>query len=180
MLFSRTKTIHFLLIAFVLLLCNLSFGQSYIGYLKKETNLIDRNKTVIEVIKKGEAVFIHSLPLSSEFYLVNHINTNNEGFVSAKNIYHLEEVIEDTAASFSKISLSDKKYPIIRIRNSTHSNLKIKINCINYEIESKNEILIPLEKGTFTYVVTGANMHPHYGKEALEEFKMYDWDFYIE
>jgi hypothetical protein len=172
--------IVFVLSALAISLNNSLLAQSYIGYLKKETTLTDSNMVAIKVLRRGDAVFIHSKPANAEFYHINHINTNNEGLVPSKNVYFIEEVIEDSSSTFATVKSSDKKDPIIHVKNSTNAPLKIKIENKNHVIEPKKEAFIHIKKGIHYYTVTGADMHPHYNKESFEEFKMYEWDFYLE
>lgn len=169
-----------LLIVTCILMYTTCHSQAYLGYVKKEVSLLDSNNVEIEKIKRGEMVFIHSAPKKASTYHVNRISTNAEGMVPAKNVYLLEEAIENTQSAFNSIKSSDKKDPIIKVHNSTHAVIKLRIDNKKYEIQPKEDAMISLTKGKYNYVVTSADMLPHYGRETLDEFYMYEWEFYIE
>ncbi len=154
------------------------FSQSYMGYTRKATSLFDSTHTQLELIEKGEAVFIFSKEKNSKHYFINHIRTNKEGFILKKEVIVTEKALDITEHNFSTIKESEEKEPIISVKNSLNETLTLKINSIKYEIAPKESQIIRLKQGRFTFVVTSPGMLPHYGREIMEEFKRYEWDFY--
>jgi len=153
--------------------------QSYLGYVNVSTELIDTNNTQIKHIPKGEAVFIVSLETQHGNYNVVHIKSNKEGFVSRKNVT-IERVIPQTESNvFSSVKTSDVKDPILKIHNSSKFPLIIKIDNVFYEINGKEKKAIHLKKGRHYYRVSSPYMEPYYGTETLDDFHLYEWEFYI-
>ena len=166
---------------FFLVLFNLNgYTQSFMGYVKHETPLLDSNNVVIEVIKRGESVFVFSKDPKSTTSHVNHIRTNKDGNLPQKSIYILEEAIETGDMVFSSIKDSDKKDPIIRVSNDMKETIKLSIDGKKHVIHAKQKIDIVLKAGRHSYVVTAAEIHPHFGKETVVDFKVYEWEFYSE
>lgn len=156
-----------------------SNAQSYIGYLKRECALMDSKNKEVGRLKKGEGVFIFPNSLENDECLVNHILTNREGYISTNNIHIVHQVKESSDAGFAVKEL-EQKNPIIRIHNDSRTSMRFRINGSSHEILPKEEKNIPIKKGIYTFIVTAPNVDPHYGRESLEEYKMYEWEFYID
>jgi hypothetical protein len=165
----------------ILILFSLNgYTQSFMGYVKRETPLLDSNNAVIEVIKRGEIVFVFSKDPKATTLHVNHVRTNKDGNLPQKSIYILEEAVESGDMVFSSIKKSDQKDPIIKIHNSSNQDMRLSIDGKKHHINSKHTLEVSLKAGRHNYVVTAADMHPHFGKETVEEFKMYEWEFYLD
>lgn len=156
-----------------------SHAQSYIGYLKRECVLLDHNKNEIGRLNKGEGVFIFPVKIENDVCYVNHILTNREGYISKKNIHIVHEVKESADAGFA-VKESEEKNPIVRIRNGSKVPMRLRINGSSHEILPREEKNIPIKKGIYTFIVTAPDVEPHYGRESLDEYKMYEWEFYID
>jgi hypothetical protein len=156
-----------------------SFCQSYLGYVNNGCELIDTNNRQIKHIPKGDAVFIISLDLQFGHYNVVHIKSSKEGFLPRKNII-IERVIPQTESNvFNSIKKSDIKNPILKIMNSSKYAMILKIDNNFYEINPKEKKAIHLTKGRHYYRVSSPYMEPYYGTEILDEFHLYEWEFYI-
>lgn len=164
---------------FFLFLSSHSFCQSYLGYVNTGSELIDSNNRQIKHIPKGDAVFIISLDIQFGHYNVVHIKSSKEGFLPRKNIL-IERVIPQTESNvFNSIKKSDVKDPILKVMNGSKYGLILKIDNIFYEINPKEKKAIHLTKGRHYYRVSSPYMEPYYGTETLDEFHLYEWEFYI-
>ena len=158
------------------LLCQ---AQSYIGYLKRECLLEDGNHNIIGKLKKGEGVFIFPNHHHDNTYYVNHILTNREGYIPKKHIHIVHEVKESGEAGFS-VKESDQRNPIMKIRNGSKIPMRMSIDGTCHDILPKEEKNISVKRGVYRLIVTAPDVEPHYGRENLEEYKMYEWEFYID
>jgi hypothetical protein len=164
---------------FILFLTFQTYCQSYLGYVNTTSELIDTNNRQIKHIPKGDAVFIISLDLQFGHYNVVHINSSKEGFLPRKNII-IERVIPQTESNvFNSIKKSEIKDPILKIFNSSKYAMILKIDNIFYEINAKEKKAIHLTKGRHYYRVSSPYMEPYYGTETLDDFHLYEWEFYI-
>jgi hypothetical protein len=140
---------------------------------------MDNQNKEIAKLNKGEGVFIYPYNLNNEHYYVNHILTNREGYVPKKHLHVVHEVMESAEGDFL-VKESEQKSPIIRIRNDSKLSMRLRINGSSHEILPREEKDISIKKGIYTFIVTAPDVQPHYGRESLEEYKMYEWEFYID
>ena len=164
---------------FTLLFTLPAFCQSYLGYVNVGCELIDTNYREIKHIPKGDAVFIISLDIQFGHYNIVHINSSKEGFLPRRNVI-IERVIPQTESNvFNAIKKSEIKNPILKIMNSSKYAMILKIDNMFYEINAKEKKAIHLTKGRHYYRVSSPYMEPYYGTEILDEFHLYEWEFYI-
>ncbi len=157
----------------------LSHSQSYLGYATQHVDLIDSNYTTIKTVAKGDALFVISLDVQQGHYNVIHIKSNKEGFIPRKNVA-LERVVPQIEENiFSSIKQSDVKDPIIKVYNNSKMALTIKLNNTFYEINPKDRTTIHLKAGRYYFRVSNPDMDPYYGSEVLDDYKLYEWEFYI-
>ncbi len=171
---------HFLIsITFFLAFLTNAFGQSYLGYIGKSTELIDTNRAIIKHLPKGDAVFLTSLELQEGHYNIVHIKSNKEGFIPRKDVV-IERVIPQTEGNvFTSIKTSDVKDPIIKVFNNSKYGMTVKINSVLYELQPKEKRTIHLKNGRLYYRVSCQYIEPYYGTELIENFHLYEWEFYI-
>jgi hypothetical protein len=171
---------HFLILhTFFLAFLTNAFGQSYLGYISKATELIDTNRTIVKHLPKGDAVFLISLELQEGYYNIVHIKSNKEGFIPRKDVV-IERVIPQTEGNvFTSIKTSDVKDPIIKVFNNSKYAMTVKINDVLYELQAKEKRAIHLKNGRLYYRVSSQYIEPYYGTEIIENFHLYEWEFYI-
>jgi hypothetical protein len=173
------KASYFLVFLFLLFLHLSSYSQSYLGYSTQNTELIDSVYNTIRTVGKGDALFIISLEAQHGHYNVIHIKSNKEGFIPRKNVV-LERVVPQTEDNiFSSIKKSEVKDPIIKIHNASKLALTIKLNNTLYEVNPKDRTTIHLKAGKYYFRVSNPDIAPYYGTEDLDEYKLYEWEFYI-
>lgn len=160
-------------------LLNALYAQSYLGYANQQTDLIDTLNRPIRSITKGDALFVISLDAQFGHYNVVHIKSNKEGFIPRKCI-SLERVVPQTEDNiFSSIKTSEVKDPVIKIFNSSRIPISVKLNNTIYDINPKERTTIHLKAGKYYYRVSNPAIEPYYGSEEVDEYKLYEWEFYI-
>ena len=173
------KPLHFFFCLFFLFLPLTHFSQSYLGYSTQHTELIDSTYATIRTVAKGDGLFIISLEAQHGYYSVIHIKSNKEGFIPRKNVV-LERVVPQVEENiFSSIKQSDVRDPIIKISNTSKIAMTVKLNNTLYEIQPKEKRTIHLKTGKYYFRVSTPDIAPYYGSEELDEFKLYEWEFYI-
>lgn len=168
--------VHILIFITAHTLCN---AQSYLAYANESMDLIDTNYATIKHIPKGDALFLVSLENAHGYYNVIHIKSNKEGFVPRKHI-QIERVIPQIEENiFTSVQTSDAKDPILKVYNNSKMPMILKINNVHYDVAPKERKNIHLKKGRFYYRVSTSNVEPYYGTETLDDFRLYEWEFYI-
>lgn len=170
-----------ILFAFLLFFLSVTFAfsQSYLGYSILNTDLIDTTYKPIKHITKGDALFVISLEAQQGHYNVIHIKSNTEGFIPRKNVM-LERVVPQTEENlFSTIKQSEVRDPIVKVFNNSKAGMTVKLNDTLYEIRPKEKTTIHLKPGKYYYRISTADINPYYGTEILDEYKLYEWEFYI-
>lgn len=158
---------------------NIAYPQSYLGYVNHPTELIDTLYKPIRSVSKGDALFVISLDSQFGHYNVVHIKSNKEGFIPRKHV-SLERVVPQTEDNiFSSIKKSEVRDPVIKIFNSSRIPISVKLNNTIYDISPKERTTIHLKAGRYYYRVSNPEIEPYYGSEELDEYKLYEWEFYI-
>ena len=156
-----------------------STAQSYLGYSNQISELVDTNYRSIRNIAKGDALFLISIETQQGYYNVIHIKSNKEGFILRKHV-QIERVVPQVEENiFTSINKSEVKDPIIKVKNSSKQVLTIKLNNNLFEIAPKEKRTIHLNPGKYYYRVSSQDIQPYYGEESLDNFHLYEWEFYI-
>ena len=168
------------LFSIILLFFSLSvYSQSYLGYSNQISDLVDTNYTSIKHIAKGDALFLITIENQVGYYNVIHIKSNKEGFSPRKHV-QIERVVPQTEKNiFTSVIKSEVKDPIVKVRNSSKQVLILKLNNSIIEIAPKEKRTLHLNQGKYYYRVSSQDIEPYYGVENIDNFHLYEWDFYI-
>jgi hypothetical protein len=155
------------------------WAKTYLAYAKQPIAMVDSNHAPIKHIEKGDALYV----LSDKHYhgqlRVVHVKTHSEGFIPAHEVL-IEKEISFMELMSGNFTHSEVQNPELVIRNSTHADMMIKIGEHEYALKPHEIKSIHLSKGKYYYRVIIPEIEHYYGIEVLDEYKRYDWDFYVE
>lgn len=166
---------------FALLLTNsgLLWAQTYLAYTKQPLAMVDSSRSPIKHLEKGDALYVLTDKHYHGHVKAVHVKTHHEGFIPAHDVVIEKEIpfMQSMSSNFTK---SEVQNPEVVIRNSSHAPMTIKLGEHEYDIKSKESKSLHLPKGKYYYRVTAPDLDHYYGVEILDEFKRYDWDFYVD
>ncbi len=170
------KTLQFL---FLLCSSHLLWGQTYLAYAKQSVIMVDSNRARVRHIEKGDAFYLLSDKKYHGYFRVVQIKTHQEGFVSARKVI-VEGEIPLTQVGTGNYTISEVQNPELVIRNGTHALMTVKIGEHEYDVPPHQTKAMHLSKGKYYYRVMVPEIDHYYGVEVLEEYKRYEWEFYLD
>ena len=153
------------------------FSQTHLGHSKHSTILQDSLSSSLINIEKGDALFIESDKPTNGLYKVVHLQTEKVGYMKAEDVKFDKKF--DTESTFKSIK-SEEKDPTLKIHNNTGQPISLKIAGKEHLLVPHETSNIKLSKGKYYYQVSSPGFDHHYGHEAVEEYKLYEWEFYVE
>jgi len=170
-----------LVFAFLILASNL-YSQSYLGFVKKKTNLREdatSESSILLTLKAGTQIFIESLDTYNGFYSVIDIETNTEGYI-AESYITIGEVIEKSKDQLFSPSGKISGYdPQIQVFNNTNLNLTLKINESVYQFSPRETSTLNISPGFYEFRASAPGVIPTSGSQNLEGNMGYSWEFYV-
>lgn len=173
----------FIIVGFFLFVSNISYSQSYLGWITKQVNFrTEPSKTgeVISNLKVGTQIFIISSDLENDFYNIIDINTNQEGYVHKSFIKFGDAVERNQGGLFSPDGKSSSAEPELAIYNNTNKTLTLKLNSIRYSFYPQERKTITLSAGFYDYIASAPGVMPNIGTETVRSNNKYSWEFYIQ
>jgi hypothetical protein len=156
-------------------------AQSYLGYTICPTYLTDStgHHQVVHT-GKGDAIILPSLEHKHGMYKVVHIRSKKEGFISAHEIT-IEKAVPVSVESdlFTALANSDVKDPIIKIHNKSKKTMTVILNQDKYDIEPHQTTTIKTKAGKYHSKVIIPDTDPIYCLDQLEDYKLYDWNYFV-
>lgn len=175
------KKLIFILSAFLFLSTNL-YSQSYLGWIKKKTNLQEGPTTessILLTLKAGTQIFIESLDTYDGFYSVIDIATNTEGYI-AESYIEIGEVVEKSRDKLFSPSGKISGYdPQVQVFNNTNLYLTLKMNGTTYEFSPMETSTINISPGFYDFRASAPGVIPTTGSQNLEKNMGYSWEFYV-
>lgn len=156
-------------------------AQSYIGYTVCPTYVTDSlgHRHVVHT-GKGDALVLPSLDHKHGLYKVIHIKSKKEGFLGVHDLTiekNLPVSQEDFMASLEN---SDVKDPVIKIHNQSKKIMTVVLNQDKYDIEPHQTATLHVKAGKYHSKVLIVNTEPIYNFDILENFKLYDWNYFVQ
>lgn len=152
------------------------FSQTHLGHSKHASVLRDSLSSPIINIEKGDALFIESDRPTNGLYKVVHLLTEKAGYIKAEDV-KLDKKF-DTESTFKSIK-SEEKDPTLKIHNNSVQPMYLKISGEEHLLAPNKITSIKLSKGKYYYQVSSPSVEHHYGHETVEEYKLYEWEFYV-
>ena len=154
-------------------------AQNYLAYTKTNLDLLDSNNTKVKHIEKGDAILVESEHVKHGKYKITHLKTKKIGFVHKHDVKIYKEVDESEKTNLTG-KASEVKDPLVEIHNSSRQTLFIKFDDVEFEMQPHETHTLKVSKGNYYYKVYADGMDAHYDFAKLQEFKKYDWDFYVD
>lgn len=154
-------------------------AQNYLAYTKTHLYLLDSTNAEIKHIEKGDAVFIESEHPRHGKYKVTHLKSKKDGFISKHDVKIYKEVAASEKSNLVSKN-SEVRDPIVEIHNSSRQVMTIKFDDVEFEMQPHETHTLKVTKGNYYYKVYADGMDAHYDYAKLQEFKKYDWDFYVD
>lgn len=174
------KNLIFLVFCFGII--NISYAQSYIGYVTKPVNLrtaANTNSTIISSLQKDSPLFVVSSNKTNGYYQVVDIETNKEGYVHSNFVWLDQMLPENKEGIFTPTGKTNTVNPVLRIHNNTSRTLTLKLNDSLYTFSPQEKRTITVPTGTYSYRASAPGVIPDYGRETIQGNYEYEWSFYI-
>lgn len=156
-------------------------GQSYVAYTIAPVYLTDSSSSHQVVhTGKGDALILTSLAHPHGKYKAVHVKSKKHGYVNVHDIL-IEKTLpnseEDVLASMSN---SEVKNPIIKVHNKSKKVMTIVLNQDKYDIEPRTTATIQVKSGKYHSKVLIENTEPIYSFDNLEDYKLYEWNYFVQ
>jgi len=152
-------------------------SQAHLGYVKETSLLQDSTHKTIHNLQKGELLYVFDPKLSNGTYKVAYLKTSKIGFVKADDI-KLERTIH--AESTVESIRTEEREPWLKAHNNSRIPMTLKIAKTKYLLAPHQVLKIRVKKGKFKYYVSSSASEYHYGEELLDDYHLYDWEFYVD
>lgn len=175
------KNLFFFLFTFLILSSNL-YSQSYLGWVKKKTNLREGPTTessILLTLNAGTQIFIESLDTYNGFYSVIDIETNTEGYIAESYIKTGEVVEKSKDKLFSPSGKISGYDPQVQVFNNTNLYLTLKMNGSTYEFSPMENSTLNISPGFYDFRASAPGVIPTSGSQNLESNMGYSWEFYV-
>ena len=173
------KTIQLLSIGFFLSYS--CVAQSYLGYTVCPTYLTDSlAHHHIAHTGKGDALILPSLEHKHGLYKVIHVKSKKEGFVSVHDLTIEKNLPNSQSDLMASLDNSDIKDPVIKIHNKSKKIMTVVLNQDKYDIEPHETATLHVKAGKYHSKVLITNTDPIYNFDVLENFKLYDWNYFVQ
>jgi len=80
----------------------------------------------------------------------------------------------------TSVKPSDTKDPVLNLYNDSKYPMALKLGDVLYHLSPREKMTLSLKRGSYNYRVTAPDLNPYYGKEPLDNFHTYAWEFYVE
>lgn len=158
------------------------YSQSYLGWVKKKTNLREEpnsSSSLLLSLNPGTQIYIVSLETINEFYNVIDIETNTEGYIAESFIKVGDVVEKSTERLFSPTGKIAAYDPEVEIYNNTDLNLTLKLNDTIYRFSPQERNTLKLSSGFYEFRASAPGVIPVSGNNNLESNMGYSWEFYV-
>ena len=166
----------------LLLISSNLYSQSYLGWVKKKTNLREEpssSSTILLTLNKGSQIYIESLETINGFYSVIDIETNTEGYIAESYIKVGDEVERSKERLFSPSGKIAEYDPEVEIFNNTSLNLTLKLNETIYKFSPQEKYTLKLSSGYYDFRASAPGVIPVSGNDNLQSNMGYSWEFYV-
>lgn len=165
-----------------LFISQISIAQSYLGTVKKRTNLRElpnANSSILSTLNPGSQIFIISLETINGFYNIIDIETDIEGYVAESQV-KVGEIVERTKERVFSPSGEISSYnPKVEIFNNTVLTLTLKLNESIFKFDPHETKTITLNPGYYDFRASASGVVPVSGGENLISNMGYRWEFYV-
>lgn len=173
------KAIQLLFISFAL--STGCLAQAYIGYTVGPIYLSDSlGHHQVAHTGKGDAIILPSLAHQHGKYKVIHVKSKKEGFVNVHDITIEKSLPNSDSDIMASLTNSEVKDPVIKVHNKSKQPMVILLNQEKYQIEAHQTATIQVKAGKYHSKVLIANTEPIYCFDNLEDYKMYDWNYFVQ
>ncbi len=171
-----------LLLSFLLLAYLTGFSQSYLERITKQVNFQESAKTeypVISSLKVGTKIFFVSLETENDFYNINDIATDKEGYILKSSVKVGQEIEKDEQGMFTPSGQTTIYIQEIEIYNNSKLTLTIKLNSETYSFAPQQKKTITMSPGTCNFKASARNVIPNIGTEYMQRNQGFTWQIYI-
>lgn len=153
-------------------------AQNYLAYSKASTMLLDSGHVTIQHVEKGDVLILETKKPLVGYVAATHMRTKQRGLLPSHHV-KVERSI-DGIDSMVSLRSDEIKDPILKIHNSSKHPMVFKMAGQEIELEPNEQKRIQVKAGKSYYKVSAHDVDYHYGSEVLEEYRQYEWEFYIE
>jgi len=173
------KNVH--LFALSLFLSTACPAQSYVAYTIAPVYLSD-SASGHQVVHtgKGDALVLPSLAHQHGKYKAIHVKSKKSGFVNVHDILIEKTLPSSEEDALASLTNSDLKNPIIKVHNKSKQIMTILLNQDKYDIEPHTTATIQVKAGRYHSKVLIENTEPIYSFDNLEDYKLYDWNYFVQ
>ena len=154
-------------------------AQNYLAYTKTHLQMVDSTHAPVKHLEQGDALYIESEKHEHGMYKVIHLKSKKKGYVSKHDVKIHREVNETEKPTLTTKN-SPVKDPVIEMHNSSKHPLFVKFDDVEFEIKPHETHAIRMDRGNYYYKVYSGELEAHYEYAKLQEFKKYEWEFYVE
>lgn len=163
-------------------LVDLSYSQSYLGWVNKSVKLREGPGTeysVLMTLKAGSQIFLYSLETENDFYYVIDLETNTEGYIPSTIVKLGDIVPRSSTGIFSPSGRISEYNPELKIFNDTRYNMTLRLNELSYDFLPNETKRLTVSPGSYEFFASAPGVIPTFGSELLQSNTAYDWHFYV-
>lgn len=166
-----------LLISLLLCFGGFLYSQPQYGYVKENTKMLDSTQINAVTILKGECFYASDLHLSNGAYKVRLLKNGQTGYLKPSEVI-IERVLAE-GTSFEELRVKEKD-PVLKVHNNSRIPMSLKFAKKDYTLYPGNRISVRVPKGKHYYYISSSKSEYHYGKEVMDDYHIYDWEFFVD